>query len=66
LALVSFLRVGKLISAWRAWALRNSTSKEWKLGTYKSPKRWANQLQEGGWTPEKISETIKHGTPFKL
>jgi hypothetical protein len=65
LLIIPLLRIGRLAEAWRAWILSRRTSKEWRLGDYKSPGRWAKQLKEGGWTPEKITNTIKNGERYK-
>jgi hypothetical protein len=62
LYLISFLRVPKLIALWRAWWLSRSSSREWQLSSDKSPEKWANQMRQGGWTPEKITAVIRNGT----
>jgi len=61
LLILPLLRIPRILNAWRLWALNRRESREWSLSRYKSPKRWANQLQNRKWTPEEISETIKHG-----
>ena len=65
LLILPFLRIPRILSAWRIWALRRRESREWTLGTFKSAKRWANQMESRNWTPEEISETIKNGRRFE-
>lgn len=65
LLIIPLLRTGRLISAWRTWALQNRVSREWKLGWHKSEIKWANRMEKGGWTPERITRTIRWGTPYK-
>lgn len=65
LLFIPLLRIPSLIQAWRTWQLARRASKEWQLSKNKSDKKWANQIQQGQWTPQKISETIKRGTPYK-
>ncbi len=36
----------------------------WRLGDHKSEKEWENRYQRGGWTDEKITDTIKNGEAF--
>jgi hypothetical protein len=33
----------------------------WRLGEFKSATKWANQMATREWTPEQITEAIKHG-----
>jgi SPP1 gp7 family putative phage head morphogenesis protein len=65
LLLIPFLRIPRLIAAWRAWLLARRASREWQLSKNKSSEKWANQIEQGNWTPEKITDTIKFGIPHK-
>jgi len=65
LLLIPFLRIPRLILAWRAWVLARRASREWQLSKTKSSQKWANQLEKGGWTPEKITQTIRNGSAHK-
>jgi hypothetical protein len=65
LLLIPFLRIPRLIAAWRLWVLQRNLSKTWKLGSHKSSKKWANRMEKGNWTPNKISEVIRKGEPNK-
>ena len=64
LLFLPFLRIPRLIAAWRAWVLADRASREWRMADYKSQKRWANQLEKGNWPPEKITATIKYGKRY--
>lgn len=65
LLILPFLRIPRMLNAWRLWALSRRESRDWTLGKFKSDKRWASQLEKRDWTPEKITETIKHGKRFE-
>lgn len=41
-----------------------SGSQSWTLGSFKSPARWQNQMQQRGWTPEQINEAVSSGQSF--
>lgn len=62
--MLPLLSAGRLRAAWRAWNLQRDASKNWQLGSHKSPAKWSNRLEKGNWTPEKISRTIKDGEPY--
>ncbi len=36
----------------------------WKLGDHKTPEKWGRQMEQRGWTKEKVTDTIKHGEQF--
>jgi Colicin E5 ribonuclease domain len=59
---LAFLPLGRFFNAWRSWIVKPEP--EWTLGTYKSPQKWANQLEGRDWTPKQISDTIKNGEQF--
>ena len=59
------VRFPQLAIIWRAWFLRRRATEAWKLSTRKTPEKWKNQLGKGNWTPEKITQTIRNGTPHK-
>lgn len=59
--LIPLLKIPRLIIAWRLWILQRNLSKTWKLGKHKSAQKWANRMEKGNWTPDKISETIRNG-----
>lgn len=65
LLILPFLRIPRMLNAWRLWALSRRESRDWTLGRFKSDKRWASQLEKRDWTPEQITETIKHGKRFE-
>lgn len=65
LLFIPLLRVGRLIEAWRAWAFTRRVSREWRMGDHKSAIKWANRLEKGNWTPEKITETIRKGKSYE-
>ncbi|HEY1096791.1 MAG TPA: phage minor head protein [Alphaproteobacteria bacterium] len=62
LLLLPLSRVGRLYNIWTIWVNQKNT--EWSLGQFKSPERWRNQLRNRDWTPEQITQTIKHGQKF--
>jgi len=64
LLILPFLRTGRLIAALRRLIESGRRGADWKFGSYKSPKRWANQLEERKWTPDEISQVIKNGKKF--
>jgi hypothetical protein len=66
LLLIPFLRIPRLIAAWRAWVLARRASREWQLSKTKSAQKWANRMEKGSWIPEKITQTIKNGTQYKV
>ncbi len=66
LLLIPFLRIPRLIIAWRAWILTRRASHEWQLSKTKSAQKWANRMEKGSWTPEKITQTIKNGKQYKV
>lgn len=61
LLILPFLRIPRILNAWRVWAPRQRESREWTLGKFKSAKRRANQMESRNWTPEDITETIREG-----
>ncbi len=65
LLILPFLRIPRILNAWRIWALRRRESREWSLGKFKSAKRWANQMEGRNWTPEDITETIRNSEKFE-
>lgn len=65
LLILPFLRIPRILNAWRVWALRRRESRQWSLGKFKSAKRWANQMEGRNWTPEDITETIRNGEKFE-
>ena len=65
LLILPFLRIPRILNAWRLWARSRRESREWSLGKFKSDQRWANQFERRNWTPEEITETIKHGKRYK-
>ncbi len=65
LLLLPWLRIPRILNAWRLWALGRRESREWTLAKFKSDKRWANQFEDRNWTPEEITETIKYGKKYK-
>lgn len=54
LLLLPLFRIGRLLSAWRALGRQHVTSRNWKLGSHKTPVKWRNRLEKGEWTLEKI------------
>jgi Colicin E5 ribonuclease domain len=66
LLILPFLRIPRILNAWRLWALRRRESREWSLGKFKSRKRWANQMESRNWTPEDITETIRNGEKIEV
>ena len=65
-ALIPLLRVGRLATAWRAWARQDSASRNWQPNRNKTPETWRNQIEKGDWTPDKISNTIKNGIAYAV
>lgn len=61
---IGFLVGGTGFGALRQGLWRGATEVSWTLGAHKSPTKWANQLRARGWTPEKISDTIKNGKKY--
>ena len=37
---------------------------QWQLGGFKSPTKWANQMESRGWTASQITEAIRNGERF--
>jgi hypothetical protein len=64
LLLLPLFRIGRLLAAWRALGRQRSTSRNWKLGSHKTPVKWRNRLEKGDWTPEKITRTIREGKAY--
>jgi hypothetical protein len=63
LYIIPFLRGGTFIKyAWMLWRDINKRDTEWTLGKYKKPQKWARQIEQRGWTPQRITDTIKYGT----
>jgi hypothetical protein len=63
--ILPLFRVGSIIAAaWRARVFAREVSKSWRLSGGKSAKKWANQLEEGSWTPDKITDVIRTGKQF--
>lgn len=65
LLVLPYLGVGRLYQVWRVWVFSRRVNAEWRLGSYKSDKRWANQIRKRDWTPEQITKTIKYGKRHK-
>jgi hypothetical protein len=42
----------------------NACPIDWRLGDFKSPQRWANQMLNRGWTEQQITDAIKNGASF--
>lgn len=62
LYIIPFMRGGTFVKfAWMAWRELNKRDTEWTLGHHKKPQKWARQIEERGWTPQKITDTIKYG-----
>lgn len=59
--IISFIQIRWLADLWHAWSLEREIEKI-RFGKFKSPKKWANQIEDGGWTPEKIIRTRNYGT----
>lgn len=53
------------IGAGAAGAAGVETETAWTLGSYKSPQRWANQMQKRGWTTDEITNTIANGKQYE-
>ena len=69
---IGLLAGSQLFAAWRglaavvtAEAEGATASTEWTLGAFKSPQRWANQIEKRGWTPDDITNTIANGDAFE-
>lgn len=45
-------------------ARASTFAESWTLGSFKSPAKWAGQLEKRGWSAEQISEAIKLGKSF--
>lgn len=61
--IVPYLRAPRIIASMLRY-VRLGRNIEWGLGQFKSPKRWANQMESRGWTAEEITHTIKTGKKF--
>lgn len=61
LALLPLLRIGRLYTAWRN-LVRARGARKWKLSPTKSHVKWRNQIEKGGWTPEKIQDLLLTGS----
>lgn len=65
LLMLPFLRGGNAVSvAWKLWLKANKRDPEWTLGAHKKPDKWARQMEQRGWTPERISDTIRQGKQY--
>jgi SPP1 gp7 family putative phage head morphogenesis protein len=64
LIFLSFLGFGRIGFAWRSWVIAGKAKRNWTLGSHKSPKKWANQFEKRGWTPEEINRTINKGKKY--
>ncbi|MFA6280387.1 MAG: colicin E5-related ribonuclease [Bdellovibrionales bacterium] len=62
--LLPFLRVPRILGAVRAFIAVNRRGADWTLGQFKTPKRWANQMEKRNWTPDEITQTIKLGKKY--
>lgn len=62
LYIIPFMRGGSFVKlAWMAWRNLDKRDTKWTLGKHKKPQKWARQIEERDWTPQKITETIKYG-----
>lgn len=66
LLLLPFLRMPRFIAAFRALLSAPKRDPSWTLGRFKSPRKWASQLEKRNWTPNEISETIKNGDNYPV
>lgn len=66
LLILPFLRTGRLILALRRFIESGRRNADWKFGSFKSPQRWANQMEARKWTPNEITETVKNGTSYRV
>jgi hypothetical protein len=66
LVIALLVRFPQLAIIWRAWFLRRGASREWQLSKTKSAQKWANRMEKGSWITEKITQTIKNGTRYKV
>ncbi|MGB4101343.1 MAG: colicin E5-related ribonuclease [Alphaproteobacteria bacterium] len=64
--LLALLPAAALWRAWQLWAsyAARRAAMGWRLGAFKSPTKWGNQLRTRGWTPEQITEVIAKGKKF--
>ena len=51
--------------AWMAWREIDKRDTTWTLGKFKKPQKWARQIEERGWTPQEITNTIKYGLRYR-
>ncbi len=65
LAIVPLFRVGRLAEAWRVLAFQRNVGRTWRLGDHKTTVKWRNRLENGDWTPDKITRTIRYGKPYR-
>jgi hypothetical protein len=62
LYIIPLLRGGTFVkNAWELWQRINKRDPEWVFGRFKKPQKWARQIEERGWTPQMITDTIKRG-----
>lgn len=62
LYIIPFMRGGTFVKlAWMAWREIDKRDTTWTLGKFKKQQKWARQIEERGWTPQKITNTIKYG-----
>lgn len=64
LLLLPFLLGPRIVAAFRLFLAQPQRDAGWTLGRFKSPRKWANQLEKRNWTPQEITETIRTGARF--
>jgi len=64
LLILPFLRIGRIILAFRRFIESGRDVANWTFGSHKSPKRWATQIEKRNWTPQEITQTIKYGRKY--
>ena len=62
--ILPFLRAPRIIGALRAFISSRRRGAGWTFGSFKSPKRWANQMEKRNWTPDEITSVIKKGNKY--
>lgn len=65
LYIIPLLRTPQLIQAWRVWVATNRDARTWELNPLKSQERWQNRIEDGEWTPQDITRTIRDGKRFE-
>jgi hypothetical protein len=66
LLFLPYFRIGRIILAFRRFIETGRRGADWSFGKFKSPKRWANQLEKRDWTPDEITETIAKGKSYRV